>query len=55
MLVTMMKNAIANNIDELDFFMDALEQGFTLDDFKETQYYDYAKKFMQEHGLMEEI
>lgn len=43
-LEDMMKNAIANDIDELDFFMEVLEQGlFTLEDFKEIGHYDYAK------------
>ena len=51
-LEDMMKNAIANDIDELDFFMEVLEQGFTLEDFKEIGHYDYAKKFMEEHGLV---
>ena len=51
-LKEMMKNAIENNIDELDFFIEVLEQGFTLEDFKETEHYDYAKRFMEEHGLV---
>lgn len=51
-LKNMMKNAIENDVDELDFFMEILEQGFTLEDFKETKHYDYAKQFMEEHGLI---
>lgn len=51
-LEDMMKNAIKNNVDELDFFMEVLEKGFTLEDFKEIGHYDYAKRFMEEHGLM---
>ena len=50
-LEDMIKNAIENDVDELDFFMEVLEQGFTLEDFKETEYYNYAKQFMEEHGL----
>ena len=48
-LEVMIKNAIEESVD--DFFMDVLEQGYTLEDFKETKYYDYAKMFMEEHGL----
>ena len=51
-LENMMKDAIENNIDELDFFMESLEQGFTLEDFKKIGHYDYAKKFMEEHGFI---
>lgn len=51
-LKEMMKNAIENNVDELDFFIEVLEKGFTLEDFKEIGHYDYAKKFMEEHGLV---
>ena len=41
-------------LDELDFFMDLLETGFTLDDIKEhlPEKYEYSKKFMEEHGLI---
>ena len=38
--------AIENDIDELDFFTEALEYGFTLEDFKELGNYDYAKQFI---------
>ena len=34
-LENMIKNAIENNVDELDFFVEVLEQGFKLEDFKE--------------------
>ena len=53
-LEDIIKDAIENNVDELDFFMEVLERGFTLEDFKEIGHYDYAKKFMDEHGLLEE-
>lgn len=53
-LEDMMKDAIENNVDELDFFMEVLEQGFTLEDFKKIGHYDYAKRFMEEHGLLED-
>lgn len=51
-LKELIENAIENDIDELDFFMDALEHGFTLEDFKELGNYDYAKQFIDEHGLI---
>ena len=51
-LEEMMKNAIENNVNELDFFMDAFEHGFTLENFKELGNYDYAKQFVEEHGLV---
>lgn len=40
--------------DELDFFMDLLETGFTLDDIKENlpEQYEYSKTYMEEHGLI---
>lgn len=38
---------------ELDFFLDLLDSGFTLDDIKEhlPDKYLYSHKFMKEHGL----
>lgn len=51
-LKDMIKHAAENNIDELDFFIKALEVGFSLEDFKEAGHYDYAKDFMQQHGLL---
>lgn len=51
-LKDLMKNAIEENTDELDFFMEVVEQGFTLKDFKKIGHYDYAKEFMEEHGLI---
>lgn len=48
----MIKNAIENNIDELDFFIEVLEQGFDLKDFKKIGCYNYAKQFVEEHGLV---
>lgn len=43
--------------DELDFFMDLLETGFTLADINKycPEKYEYSKKFMEEHGLLEDI
>lgn len=40
--------------DELDFFMDLIETGFTLEDIEENvpEFYDYAKGFLEEHGLI---
>ena len=48
------ENATESQLDELDFFMDLLETGITLDDIK-TYYpekYEYSKNFMEEHGLI---
>ena len=41
-------------MDELDFFLDLLEIGITLEDIKENlpEKYEYSKKFMEEHGLI---
>lgn len=48
------ENASESQIDELDFFMNLLETGFTLDDIKEylPEKYEYSKNFMEEHGLI---
>lgn len=47
-------NAAEEQLDELDFFMDLLDTGFTLDDIKTyvPDRYEYAKTFMEEHGLI---
>ena len=39
--------------NELDFFLDLLDIGFTLADIKKNlpEYYEYSKNFMEEHGL----
>lgn len=41
-------------MDELDFFMDLLDMGITLKDIElyYPEYYEYSKKFMEEHGLI---
>ena len=46
--------AAENDIDELDFFMDLIETGFTLDDIKKNlpEKYKYSKQFLEEHGLI---
>lgn len=46
--------AVENDIDELDFFMDLIETGITLDDIKENlpEKYEYSKLFLEEHGLI---
>lgn len=46
--------ALEHNIDELDFFMDLIETGFTLEDIKENllNRYEYSKQFLEEHGLI---
>lgn len=46
--------ASENNMDELDFFMDLLETGFTLEDIKNylPEKYDYSLSFIESHGLI---
>lgn len=55
-LLARWERASENNFDtdELDFFMDLIETGFTLNDIKENipEHYKYAEKFMREHGLI---
>ena len=48
------KDAANNQLDELDFFMELMENGITLQDIKKflPEKYKYSKKFMQEHGLI---
>lgn len=48
------KKASDFQIDELDFFEELLEAGFSLEDIKESlpDKYKYSKNFMEEHGLM---
>lgn len=43
--------------DELDFFMDLLDTGFTLADINKycPEKYEYSKKFMEEHGLIPDV
>lgn len=47
-------NASEEQTDELDFFMDLFELGFTLDDIKENvpEKYEFSKTFCEEHGLI---
>ena len=49
------KSAETEQIDELDFFMEMLERGFTLNDFEkildDLTFY-YVKNFMEKHGLI---
>lgn len=46
-------DAAARQADELDFFMDLLETGFTLEDIRENlpERYAYSRAFCEEHGL----
>lgn len=46
--------AAEEQLDELDFFMDLLDTGFTLEDIKLhlPEKYEYSKRFMEEHGLI---
>lgn len=41
-------------MDELDFFIDLLDMGITLEDIKVycSDKYEYSKTFMEEHGLI---
>lgn len=43
--------------DELDFFMDLLDTGFTLADINKyyPEKYEYSRKFMEEHGLISDV
>lgn len=47
-------NAFDNGVDELDFFMDLIETGITLEDIKQftPNKYEYSKYFMETHGLI---
>ena len=40
-------------MDELDFFIDLVNKGITLEDIRVycPDKYDYSKSFMEEHGL----
>ena len=48
------ENAAETQMDELDFFIDLLETGFTIDDIEKfvPEHYVYAKEFMETHGLI---
>lgn len=48
------ENAAELQVDELDFFMNLIETGLTLDDIYEylPEQYEYSKQFMEEHGLL---
>ena len=48
------EHAAEVQMDELDFFTDLVESGVTLEDLKEflPEKYDYAKEFLEEHGLI---
>ena len=47
--------AAKNQLDELDFYMELLDDGYTLKDFAyDEERYKYAKNFMEEHGLLNE-
>lgn len=53
-LSAMFDYAGEKQLDELDFFMDLIEIGITLDDIKKfvPDKYDYSKQFMEEHGMI---
>lgn len=48
------KEACDNQVDELDFYTDLIEMGFTLEDIKENlpEKYEHSKSFCEEHGLI---
>lgn len=48
------ENASESQMDELDFFMDLLDMGITLEDIQQycPDKYEYSKAFMEEHGLI---
>lgn len=54
MLDQMFKNAAESQEDELDFFIDLMEAGITLEDIKEflPEQYEYSKNYMEDHGLI---
>ena len=47
------EKAVEDQMDELDFFMDLIDMGITLEDIRVycPDKYDYSKSFMEEHGL----
>ena len=48
--------AAETQLDELDFVLELLEEGYTLDDFKYSDdRYQWMKQFMEEHGLLQEV
>lgn len=49
--------ASANLLDELDFFTELFETGFTIDDLREhldKDKFEYVKNFTEEHGLIDD-
>ena len=48
------ENAIDYYGDELSFYSDLLDDGFTLEDIKENlpEEYEHTKQFIEEHGLI---
>lgn len=46
--------AAETQMDELDFFMDLIALGITLDEIKQyaPERYEYSKTYMEEHGLI---
>lgn len=53
-LAAQFEHAAETQMDELDFFMDLMDMGFTLEDIQKflPEKYEYSKKFMEEHGLI---
>lgn len=47
-------HAAEEQMDELDFFIDLLDTGFTLEDIRENlpEQYEYSERFCREHGLI---
>lgn len=48
------ENAAEEQMDEIDFFMDLIELGITLEEIKQVvpEKYEYSYNFMKEHGLI---
>lgn len=48
------EDAAERQLDELDFFINLLDDGYTLEDIKENlpERYEYSRNFCSEHGLI---
>ncbi|WP_182431004.1 hypothetical protein [Clostridium sp. AF37-5] len=53
-LTARFNEVIESQTDKLDFFMELLEVGYTLNDIKKycPERYEFSKLFMEEHGLI---
>lgn len=48
------ENALETQTDEIDFFMELIDTGISLEDIKKhyPEKYEYSKNFMEQHGLI---